>query len=61
MQDDAPPPDEPLDGATAPESPGFIPPDVARRLGALLFVVVFLLDVLGNPELLLAARKLCGL
>ena len=44
-----------------PPGGGPIPPALARRLGALLFAAVFLLDVFGNPELLLAVSRLCGL
>ena len=33
---------------------------VARRVGALLFVVVFLVDVFASPELLAAVSRLCG-
>ena len=33
---------------------------VARRVGALLFVVVFLADVFASPELLAAVSRLCG-
>ena len=32
----------------------------ARRVGALLFVVVFLVDVFASPELLAAVSRLCG-
>lgn len=34
---------------------------LARRVGALLFVAVFLVDVFGDPTLLLALREMCGL
>ena len=51
-----------VDQPAAPAPAGApIPPELARRLGALLFVAVFLLDVFGNPELLAAVSKLCGL
>ena len=33
---------------------------VARRVGALLFVVVFLFGVFASPELLAAVSRLCG-
>ena len=53
MQDDVQP-------VAAPPPGGPIPPEAARRIGALLFVGVFLLDVFGNPELLVAVSRLCG-
>ena len=34
---------------------------VRRRIAAALFVVAFLLDVLGDPAALAAVSKLCGL
>lgn len=34
---------------------------VARRIGALLLVAVFLLDVFGDPALVAAVRGMCGL
>ena len=32
----------------------------ARRVGAVLFVVVFLVDVFASPELLAAVSRLCA-
>lgn len=33
---------------------------VARRIGAVLFAGVFLLDVFGDPQLVAAVSRLCG-